>query len=162
MPGRGQRCLLSSSSDCSILSARACVSARMCRPVLHWVRSSCIPGDFSSARVLYSQYKPRSLRVGVTTPVPGRGLPSLPSRIRPLLVGTVPGRKASRITPRDPLRTGLPVRESTRTSWSPGGTRNGMAGLFCSAASMNDLKIGAATEEPVSRLPRGLGLSNPT
>ena len=27
---------------------------------------------------------------------------------------------------------------------------------------MNDLKIGTATEEPVSRFPRGRGVSNPT
>ena len=55
-------------------------------------------------------------------------LKSLPSRIGPRRVGTVPGRKASRIDRRVPARGGRPVPGSTRTSCSPGGTRNGIAG----------------------------------
>src|SRR3546814_20653778 len=65
------------------------------------------------------------------------------------------------MAPRSPGRATSPVSGSMRTRRIPGGTRKGTAGLPSSAGSMKLLKIGAATEEPVSLRPSVLGSSNP-
>ena len=80
----------------------------------------------------------------------------------PAWIGSVPGLKASRITPLPEPRATRPVSASTRTSRMPGGIRNGIAGSSLSAAFMKSRKMGAATEEPVSPTPRVLGASKPT
>ena len=55
-----------------------------------------------------------------------------------------------------------PVIELTDINLIPEGLRKGMSGLSLSAFFIKSLKIGAATELPVSLKPNGLGLSNPT
>ncbi len=77
----------------------------------------------------------------------------------PLWVGSVPGRKASRITVLLLGPGSRPVWASTRTSRTPDGTRNGVAGWSLRAPFMNSTNTGSAAEEPVSWSPKERGWS---
>ena len=66
-------------------------------------------------------------------------------------VGSVPGLKASKMMGLSPGSASRPVVALTRTSRMPGGTRNGIPGVFWSAAAMKSRNTGAATVAPCSR-----------
>ena len=79
-----------------------------------------------------------------------------------LTLGSWPGLKASNIEFLSFEFALIPVLELTKISLMPGGRLKGMFGLFLRTFFIKFLKIGAATELPVSLNPSGLGLSKPT
>ena len=77
-------------------------------------------------------------------------------------LGSWPGLKASNIEFLSLEFDLTPVLELTNISLIPEGRLKGISGLFLRTSCIKFLKIGAATELPVSLNPRGLGLSKPT